>query len=71
MSAQSSHPSPGTPASGPGPGPAAARRPAAIHLLACGVPLSLIMDLAAPGGPRSQEILTVEGCPKDPWWDPH
>jgi hypothetical protein len=37
-----------------------------MHLLASGVPLSLIMDLAAPGGPPSQEILLIEGCPDDP-----
>jgi hypothetical protein len=41
----------------------------AMHLLACGIPLSLIMDLAAPGGPASQEILTAEGCPEDNWWE--
>jgi hypothetical protein len=40
-----------------------------MHLLASGVPLSLIMDLAVPGGPRSQEILLVEGCPDDQWWE--
>ena len=45
------------------------RHGAAMHLLASGVPLSLIMDLAVPRGPRSQEILLVEGCPDDPWWE--
>jgi hypothetical protein len=41
-----------------------------MHLLACGVPLSLIMDLAIPGGPHSQEILDVEGYREDSWWEP-
>jgi hypothetical protein len=33
------------------------------------VPLSLIMDLAAPGGPHSQEILDAEGVPEQAWWE--
>jgi hypothetical protein len=41
-----------------------------MHRLACGVPLSLIMDLAVPGGPRSREIMTVEGPRDDAWWEP-
>lgn len=41
-----------------------------MHLLASGVPISLIMDLAAPGGPHSQEILAVEGFREDSWWEP-
>ncbi len=32
------------------------------------VPLSLIMDLTAPGGPPSQEILDAEGAPEQAWW---
>jgi hypothetical protein len=32
------------------------------------VPLSLIMDLTAPGGPASREILAAEGAPEHAWW---
>ena len=37
-------------------------------LLAKGVPVSLIMDLAMPGGPHSRELLVTEGLPDGPWW---
>ena len=33
------------------------------------VPLSLIMDLTAPGGPHSQDILDAEGAPEQAWWE--
>lgn len=33
------------------------------------VPLSLIMDLTAPDGPASQEILETEGAPEQAWWE--
>ena len=33
------------------------------------VPLSLIMDLTAPGGPASREILAAEGAPEQAWWE--
>jgi hypothetical protein len=32
------------------------------------VPLSLIMDLSAPDGPGSKEILDAEGVPEQAWW---
>jgi hypothetical protein len=71
MSTQRDRPARLTPANGQPPGPACrARHGTAMHLLACGVPLSLIMDLAAPGGPPSREILTVEGSADDSWWEP-
>lgn len=41
-----------------------------MDLLADHVPLSLIMDLAMPTGPRSDELLAEEGLPDDPWWEP-
>jgi hypothetical protein len=65
------HPYRVIPGNGPATGPSADRPASAMRLLACGVPLSLIMDLATPGGPRSREILTVEGHPENPQWDPH
>ena len=40
-----------------------------MGLLSEHVPLSLIVDLSAPEGPDSQEILTEEGEPEDVWWD--
>lgn len=33
------------------------------------VPLSLIMDLTAPDGPHSKEILDAEGAPDEAWWE--
>lgn len=39
-----------------------------MGLLSEHVPLSLIVDLSAPEGPDSQEILTEEGEPEDAWW---
>jgi hypothetical protein len=39
-----------------------------MDLLEEHVPLSLIMDLSAPEGPHSQEILDAEGVPDDQWW---
>ena len=32
------------------------------------VPISLIMDLAVPAGPNSQDILDTEGAPDSKWW---
>ncbi|HET9656728.1 MAG TPA: hypothetical protein VFP72_15355 [Kineosporiaceae bacterium] len=53
---------PGPTALPPG-SPCAGRRDSAMRLLASGIPLSLLMDLATPGGPHSREILAVEGAP--------
>ncbi len=33
------------------------------------VPLSLIMDLTAPDGPHSRDILDAEGAPEQAWWE--
>lgn len=41
-----------------------------MRLLAEGVPLTLLADLAAPDGPASQVILETEGLPGDAWWEP-
>ena len=38
-----------------------------MHLLHEGVPLTLIADLASPGGPHSPEILAEEGLPDVGW----
>jgi len=32
------------------------------------IPLSLIMDMASPDGPRSAELLESEGLPDEEWW---
>jgi hypothetical protein len=37
--------------------------------LAGRVPISLIMDLAMPGGPHSRELLDDEGLPEVAWWE--
>jgi len=42
---------------------------AVMRLLAEGVPLTLLADLAAPDGPASQVILETEGLPDDAWWE--
>ncbi|WP_432496336.1 hypothetical protein [Kineococcus gypseus] len=39
-----------------------------MELLSEHVPLSLILDIASPGGPRSAELLASEGLPEDEWW---
>jgi hypothetical protein len=39
-----------------------------MHLLDSGVPLSLLLDLADPGGPDSIAINAVERPPGDPIW---
>jgi hypothetical protein len=44
--------------------------PPAMRLLAGGVPLSLLVDLATDGGPDSAAILESEGGPEDHWWEP-
>ncbi|MBA2768457.1 MAG: hypothetical protein H0U35_04885 [Sporichthyaceae bacterium] len=33
------------------------------------VPLSLLCDLTAPGGPESEQILAEEGEPESRWWE--
>lgn len=43
---------------------------AVMHLLHDHVPLALLADLAAPGGPTSREILDSEGLPAESWWRP-
>lgn len=40
-----------------------------MHLLAQGVPLTLLADLASPGGPASPAILEDEGLPEVAWWE--
>jgi hypothetical protein len=40
-----------------------------MDLLEEHVPLSLIMDLTAPAGPDSREILRAEGEPELHWWE--
>jgi hypothetical protein len=32
------------------------------------VPISLLLDLVAPSGPDSQDILDTEGGPEQAWW---
>jgi hypothetical protein len=39
-----------------------------MELLEEHVPLSLLMDLVAPTGPDSQDILDTEGVPEHAWW---
>ncbi len=39
-----------------------------MGLLSEHVPLSLLVDLADPKGPDSDEILKAEGSPDDAWW---
>ena len=39
-----------------------------MELLEEHVPLSLLMDLVAPAGPDSQDILDTEGAPEQAWW---
>jgi hypothetical protein len=38
------------------------------HLLAHGVPITLLLDLADPAGPDSRAINAVERPPGDPIW---
>ena len=42
--------------------------PPVMDLLARGVPLTLLLDLAGPEGPNSQAINAVERPPGDPIW---
>lgn len=42
-----------------------------MDLLEERVPLSLLMDLVAPSGPDSQDILETEGAPDEAWWEQH
>jgi hypothetical protein len=39
-----------------------------MELLEEHVPLSLLIDLVAPTGPDSQDILDTEGAPEHAWW---
>jgi len=67
-------------ASAPEPAPAAADDAAVVlgvdaarhaqELLAEHVPLTLLVDLMAPTGETSAELLEKEGLPDDPWWHP-
>ncbi len=40
-----------------------------LDLLEDRVPLSLLIDLAAPSGPDSLDILETEGAPAHAWWE--
>ena len=40
-----------------------------MDLLAEHVPLALLADRVAPGGPESHRILEDEGLPDDAWWE--
>jgi len=40
-----------------------------LELLAEGVPMALLADLADPAGPPSPVILEEEGLPTEPWWE--
>ncbi|SFK31025.1 hypothetical protein [Cellulomonas sp. KH9] len=40
----------------------------AQELLAEHVPLTLLVDLLAPTGQTSEELLVAEGLPEDEWW---
>jgi hypothetical protein len=40
-----------------------------MDLLEEHVPLSLLLDLTAPAGPDSREILRAEGEPDVHWWE--
>ena len=39
-----------------------------MHLLACGIPVTLLMDLSEPKGPDSYAINCTERPPGDPIW---
>lgn len=39
-----------------------------MEMLSEHIPLSLIMDMASPDGPRSAELLESEGLPDSEWW---
>ena len=41
-----------------------------MEMLRAHVPLTLLLDLGAPDGPGSSEILDVEGQPEFAWWEP-
>ncbi len=49
--------------------PADSPEATAMVLLSNGVPLSLLLDLGMPVGPRSHEILVEEGAPEEAWWE--
>jgi len=42
----------------------------AQELLAEHVPLTLLVDLLAPTGQSSDDLLAAEGLPDDAWWTP-
>jgi ABC-type sugar transport system substrate-binding protein len=46
-----------------------ARADRVAALLAGGVPLTLLADLAESNGPISPAILVSEGLPDDAWWE--
>ncbi|WP_432520414.1 hypothetical protein [Kineococcus sp. SYSU DK006] len=39
-----------------------------MEMLSEHIPLSLIMDMVSPDGPRSEELLVAEGLPDEEWW---
>ncbi|WP_432486192.1 hypothetical protein [Kineococcus esterisolvens] len=39
-----------------------------MEMLSEHIPLSLIMDMASPDGPHSEELLRSEGLPDGEWW---
>ena len=41
-----------------------------MELLQHKVPLALLLDVTAPEGPASREILETEGAPETSWWLP-
>ena len=45
-------------------------RPLAKAWLDGGLPLTLLMDLSMPDGPRSAELLAAEPAPQVAWWEP-
>ncbi|WP_432573829.1 hypothetical protein [Kineococcus sp. SYSU DK005] len=40
-----------------------------MEMLSEHIPLSLIMDMVSPDGPRSEELLVSEGLPEQEWWN--
>lgn len=41
-----------------------------MRLLSSGIPLTLVMDLAAADGPDSFVVLLTEPAPELAWWEP-
>ncbi|MHB1614891.1 MAG: hypothetical protein ACYCYA_11340 [Actinomycetes bacterium] len=65
-SAHRASPSPSTERTSPDRAPQAGA--AVMALLFEHVPLSLLIDLTMPAGPRSLELLVEEGLSADAWW---